>query len=413
LGVELNKRGYETYAMGKLHYNPYRPPGEPRTTHGLKTTEITESGRLIGKFDPMNRLTGLEDYLDYLHTVGWGGYSRGHGLGNNDVYAAPSPIPEEHYVDTWVAERALHYMTEHIEQHKEKPFFMWVSFPKPHSAFDPPHPYNRLYDPRDMTEPAGSFQDLKERGLDELAKRHFNSMWDLLSPQAMKVIKAYYYGLITHQDKQIGKLLDFLEGNGLRDDTIVIYTADHGEMLGDFGLYFKTNFYNGSVRVPLMISYPRKISGGRVTDALAGLQDLLPTMLSLAGAPLEQEVDGRDLTPILLHDQPVRDYYVAQTNDDPTQQYMVASAEWKFIYHQHGGVEELYNQFEDPQELHNLADSGGEAQRVKEDMRRFLIQWCRDNGDKAMLDNGDLKKREHVPNFDKPERGNNFGRRWY
>jgi arylsulfatase A-like enzyme len=438
LGDELNKRGYETYAIGKLHYNPYGGPGEPRTTHGLKTTELMESGRILGKFDPKNKLIGLEDYHDYLHTVGWGGYTRGHGLGNNDVYAAPSPIPEEHYVDTWVANRAIDYMREHMGSQPEKPFFMWASFPKPHSAFDPPHPYNRMYDPREMPAPVGEMSVLQDRELDELVARHFDYMWDLLSPQAMKVIKAYYYGLITHQDKQIGKLLDFLEQNGLREDTIVVYTADHGEMLGDFGLYFKTNFYNGSVRVPLMISYPRRIAAGQVTDALAGLQDLLPTMLSLAGAPLEQKVDGIDLTPVLTGNsggqaQGVRDYYVAQTGDDPGQMYMVASKEWKYIYTQLGGVEELYAQTGDLTELRNVAtDQDPNIQQVKKDMRKFLIRWCEDNGDLGMLDGGDLKvtQRGDAGEADgeggaggkggksgkskgKAARGNTFGRRWY
>jgi arylsulfatase len=414
LGEEMNKRGYETYAIGKLHYNPYRAPGEPRTTHGLKTTELMESGRILSKFDPQNRLVGLEDYHDYLHTVGWGGYTRGHGLGNNDVYAAPSPIPQEHYVDTWVADRAIAYMQQHIQDQPEAPFFMWASFPKPHSAFDPPQPFAQMYDPRDMPDPLGDLELLKARELNEQVERHYDYMWDLLSPQAKKVIKAYYYGLISHQDQQIGKMLDFLEKNGLRDDTIIVYTADHGEMLGDFGLFFKSNLYNSSVRVPLMISYPRKIAKGKVSHALAGLQDLLPTMLSLADAPLEQEVDGRDLTPAIIGYQPVRDYYIAQCGDDPVQQYMVAGLEWKYIYHQQGGVEELYSQLEDPAELYNRASSNDpEIQQVKAAMRQYLIHWCTENNDKGMLENGDLKKQERTSQQEKPKRGNTFGRRWY
>ena len=414
LGEELSKRGYETCAIGKLHYNPYRGPGEARTTHGIETTELMESGRILNKFDPQNKLLGLEDYHDYLHTVGWGGYTRGHGLGNNDVYPAPSPIPEEHYVDTWVADRAIAYMEKHVRQQTNTPFFMWASFPKPHSAFDPPMPYHQMYDPRELPEPIGSLKSLEARGLHAEVARHYDYMWDLLSPQARQVIKAYYYGLISHQDKQIGKLLDFLEQNGLREDTIVVYTADHGEMLGDFGLYFKSNFYNGSVRVPLMISYPRLIAKGQVSDALVGLQDLLPTMLSLSGEPLGRAVDGRDLTPVLTGGQAVRDYYVAQCGDDPVQQYMVASREWKYIYHQQGGVEELYSQTDDPGELHNEASSSDDGIRsVKAEMRAYLVRWCQDNRDDGMLENGDLKKQEIIIRDDKPRRGNRFGRRWY
>jgi arylsulfatase A-like enzyme len=400
--------------VGKLHYNPYQPPGKPRTTYGLTTTELAESGRIVGKFDKENRLTGLEDYLDYLHTVGWGGYTRGHGLGNNDVYAAPSPIPQEHYVDTWVADRSIHYMREHMAERKEKPFFMWASFPKPHSAFDPPYPYNRMYDPREMPDPVGSLEMMRERGFDDRVQRHYEHMWDLLSPQAMRVIKAYYYGLISHQDAQVGKMLDFLEENGLREDTIVIYTADHGEMLGDFGQYFKTILYNGAVKVPLLISYPRKLPKGKVTEQPAGLQDLLPTMLSLAGQPLEQRVDGIDLTPAMVQDQPLRKYYVAESGNEPKPQYMVANGDWKYIYSKRGAFEELYDQRSDPAELDNLvASPDPEIQRIKSEMRSYLTDWCRDYGLPDMLRNGELQSVEHVPDFRRPERGNTFGRRLY
>lgn len=414
LGEELSKRGYETYSMGKLHYNPYRGPGEERTTHGIRTTEFAESGRILSKYDPKNQITGLEDYHDYLHSVGWGGYTRGHGLGNNDVYPATSPVPQEHYVDSWVADRAIAHMRNHVETDKETPFFMWISFPKPHSAFDPPRPYDSMYDPRDMPDPAGSIDILKDRGLDNEVKTHYGHMWDLLSPQAKKVIKAYYYGLISHQDKQIGRVIDFLETNGLRENTIVVYTADHGEMLGDFGLYFKKNFYNGSIRIPLMISYPAKLPAGRVSGQLVGLQDLMPTLLSLAGAPLEVPVDGIDLTPVLMKDKAVRSYYIGQCGDDPNQQYMIISLRYKYIYHQLGGVEELYDQLLDPAELDNLAKSGEPGIRsIIETMRTELLRWCRDNGDYAMLENGMLKKTVCSPDKNWPKPSNPFGRRLY
>lgn len=414
LGEELNKRGYETYSMGKLHYNPYRGPGETRTTHGIRTTAFAESGRILSQYDPVNQLTGLEDYHDYLHTVGWGGYTRGHGLGNNDVYPAPSPIPEEHYVDTWVADQSIAHMQNHLLTNRETPFFMWVSFPKPHSAFDPPRPYDSLYDPREMPEPVGNIDILKERALHQEVKTHYGHMWDLLSTEAKKVIKAYYYGLITHQDKQIGKIMDFIESNGLYEDTIMVYTADHGEMLGDFGLYFKKTFYNPSVRVPLIIRYPSRIKAGTVSEQLVGLQDLMPTLLSLADSPLEAAIDGLDLSPVIFENKAIREFYIGQCGDDPYQQYMVISLQYKYIYHQLNGVEELYDQLLDPTEVHNLAASHKvDIASIRANMRHILIQWCVDNGDYGMLEKGDLKKSES----DSPQAwvkpANPFGRRLY
>ncbi|TVY09458.1 sulfatase family protein [Paenibacillus cremeus] len=415
LGEELVKRGYETYSVGKLHYLPYRKPGEPRTVHGLQHVELAESGRILGKYDKLGQLEGVEDYHDYLKTVGWGGYTRGHGLGNNDIYPASSPIPEEHYVDSWVANGAISYMKKHVQEQPDKPFFMWASFPKPHSVYDPPRPYDALYDPREMPDPVGDIGMIRERGLDLLYSEHINYIWDLLSPEAKKVIKAYYYGLISLQDKLIGNMLRFLDEQGLRDNTIVIFTSDHGDLMGDFGLYFKRCFYNGSVKVPLMISWPGHIPAGTTSDELVGLEDLMPTLMSLIGEPLEQAVDGKDLSPVLLEQKPVREYYVSQSETSGMKMsYMITNKTWRYMYHVYGGVEELYNEVEDPQELHNLAhstDSG--VQDLKEQMRVELLKWIISNEDHNMLEHGDLLRVEKLEDLPLPKRHYLFGRRFY
>lgn len=415
LGEELTRRGYETYAVGKLHYLPYRRPGEARTTLGIRHVELAESGRIINKFNPTGEMRGLEDYHDYLYEVGWGGYTRGHGLGNNDVYPAPSPIPEEHYVDSWVAKRAMAYMERHLEDKPDQPFFMWASFPKPHSAFDPPRPFDTYYDPREMPAPFGDISLIRKRGLDYLYNDHYSYIWDLLSPETMKTIKAYYYGLIALQDKLVGQMLDFLENKGIRENTIVVFLSDHGELLGDFGLFFKRQFYNGSVKVPIMISYPAKIKPGQISDEPVGLQDILPTLCSLIGTPLGREVDGCDLSPVLFENRPVRDFYVSQSYGDPgRQQYMIADKAWKYVYHEYGGVEELYNELEDPAELNNLAESTDPSvQQRKTRMQEALLQWCLDNEDAQMIASGRLSFVEQKEAPDLPHRHYLFGRRFY
>lgn len=414
LGEELNKRGYETYAMGKLHYLPYKDKKEERTTYGIKHVELVESGRMLKEFDPTGQREGIEDYFDYLKTVGWGGYTRGSGMGNNDIFPVTSAIPEEHYVDTWVTDRSLYHMEKHLETKSEVPFFMWASFPKPHSAYDPPYPYNMMYDPREMPSPIGDIEAIRERGLYKLLLDYHKHDWEPLSPEAKKVIKAYYYGLISLQDKQIGRLLDFLEKKEILEDTIIIYTTDHGEMLGDFGLYFKKKFYNGSVKIPMMISYPKKFGKGMLYSEPVGLQDLLPTVMSLIGEPLEQKVDGQDLTTALTNNTPIREYYISQCDNHPWQQYMVAGKEWKYIYNEYGGIEELYNLKEDSNELHNLAGRNDEkTTSVKNRMRQYLINWCKENGDMDMLDGNDLRKESLPEKLELPDKFTGFGRRYY
>jgi arylsulfatase len=414
LGVELRNRGYQTYAMGKLHYLPYMPTPEERVTHGIDTVELYESGRILKEFDPYLTRGGLEDYYDYLKTVGWHGYTRANGMGNNDVYAVTSAIPEEHYVDTWVADRALYYMRRHLEDAPDRPFFMWASFPKPHSAFDPPRPYDSLYDPREMDDPVGGIVDLKEQGIDNSYAEYLRLMWDKLSLQAKKQIKANYYGLISLQDKQIGRLLQFLQDNGLEEQTIVVYTADHGEMLGDKGIYFKRIFYDPAVHLPLFIKYPLRLTRSFRTNCLAGLQDILPTLCSLMGRPLDREVDGQDLTPVLTRNEKVRDYYVSQCNtSDPSrpenQIYMIIDGVWKYLYTVYGGIEELYDRRADVRELHNIAAN---LPFKTAEFRNLLLQWCRENGDLEMLTDGGLTKTAQKPReIVRP--ANPFGRRFY
>ena len=415
LPAELAAAGYRTYATGKLHYLPYAPPGEPRVTHGFQVAEVAESGRALGKWDPEGRLRGLEDYLDYLHEVGWGGYSRANGLGNNDVFASASQMPPEHYVDSWVATRAIHHLDRHVQEHRGQPFFLFASFPKPHSAFDPPRPFDARYDPRQMPDPTGSVELLAERGLTALASRPEEYEWNKLSPEARRTIKAHYYGLVTFQDLQVGRLLDFLEQRGLREDTLVVFTADHGEMLGDFGHYFKETFYEGSARVPLIASQPGTLPEGRQEEGLIGLHDLMPTLLAAAGEPVPAGIDGLDLSAMLRGGGPVREALVAQCHDAPRQQYMVRDRRWKYIYHQDGAVEELFDLDADPHELCDLSESASEpAASRRRSLRSYLVDWCRRHGDDAMLDGDDLAAADSRPHFRRPPpEYSPFGRRYY
>jgi arylsulfatase len=414
LGTELQKRGYRTYCMGKLHYLPYMPTPEGRVTHGIETVELYESGRILKEFDPMLERGGLEDYYDYLKESGWHGYTRANGMGNNDVYAAASAIPAEHYVDTWVADRAIYHIQKHLNVSPDQPFFMWASFPKPHSAFDPPRPFDSMYDPREMDDPVGNIDYLIKAGIDNSYAEYVRFMWDKLSPQAKKQIKANYYGLISLQDQQIGRLLQFLHDNGLEEKTMVVYTADHGEMLGDKGIYFKRIFYEPAVHLPLLIKYPERLPQGIKTTCLVGLQDILPTLCSLTGEPLTVPVDGQDLTPLVTHNEKGREYYVSQCNtsdpDRPENQiYMITDGAWKYIYTVYGGVEELYNLRVDAGELNNLAL---DCPIWTAKFRDLLLQWCLENGDHEILDGTQLLRVPKTKSTGKAP-ANPFGRRFY
>ncbi|MFP4105230.1 MAG: sulfatase [Phycisphaerae bacterium] len=375
--------GYRTYACGKLHYVPYQAPDKPRLTHGFEVWDSAESGRMIKQFDPKGRRGGVEDYHDFLCENGWGGYERAHGIGNNDVRPCASPLPEELNVDHWVADRTIQRLGEHERDHSDQPFLMWCSFPKPHSPYDPPMGYADMYDPRQVPECAGDESMLDDRNPNIIRTRTTHAH-DSLSPEARRVIKAYYYALTTFHDAQIGRVLSKLEELGLAEDTIVIYTADHGDLMGDFGSWFKQYFLEGSAHIPLIVRTPDGPEGQRRTQ-LAGLQDILPTLADLTGCPLDQEVHGTSLRPCICDDWPTRELFYGQCNDAPRQAAMVTDGTIKYCWAQENGTEELYNLAEDPQELVNLA-SRAENETLLAEWRGKLIEQAKRFEDNGLFD---------------------------
>ncbi|MFP4053431.1 MAG: sulfatase [Phycisphaerae bacterium] len=375
--------GYRTYAMGKLHYVPYSAPDQPRLVHGFDVWDSCESGRIIQQYDYAGEKRGVEDYFDYLHDVGWHGFTRAHGIGNNDVRPCASPLPEEHNVDHWVADRTLARLREH-QQHVDQPFLAFCSFPKPHSPYDPPARFAEMYDPRKVPDPVGDpgMLDGRNPTIDSIRITHAQKT---LSPEARKVIKAYYYGLISFQDAQVGRVLAGLEEMGLAENTIVIYIADHGDLMGDFGSYFKCNYLEGSVRVPMIVRASGLPAGERRRQ-LVGLQDILPTLAAMTGAPLEEPVDGQDMTPWARSDEaPGRELFYSQCHESPRQSAMVCDGRWKYCYAEQGAVEELYDLQEDPHELTNLAAEADNAGLVRE-WRQKLIAEATRLGDENLLD---------------------------
>jgi arylsulfatase A-like enzyme len=387
----LKSAGYRTYAMGKLHFVPYSPPGAPRLVHGFEHVDLCESGRIIAQFDPPGKTRGLEDYFDYLTDTGWHGYTRAHGIGNNDVRPCASPLPPGLTVDHWVADCTLRQIDRHFRESADRPFFMFMSSPKPHSPYDPPTPCDRMYDPRSVPAPWGSIRDLQGRNPFLLHTIYPHAV-DSLSPQAWQVIRAHYYGCVSWLDTQVGRVLARLDAIGQRENTLVLFTADHGDLLGDFGSVFKTNHLNGSVRVPFIVAGPG-VARGAASEALVGLQDVLPTFAAAAGADIGSPVQGKDLSPLLADpSKGVRDIYYSTTSMDPELSVMVADAQWKYVYSQAaGGVEELYDQRRSLTEEQNLA-TDQRFRSIKDQMRERLKAAARELGDTDIFDeNGELK----------------------
>jgi arylsulfatase A-like enzyme len=184
---------------------------------------------------------------------------------------------------------------------------------------------------------------------------------------------ASYYGLISHIDWHVGRILDALERRNLLDTTAVIYATDHGEMLGEHGLIQKSVFYEGAIRIPLIVRYPPRVRPG-TSDALVELHDLTPTILDLAGLDPMRTCEGRSLVPLLEQPSALpadwRDCVFSELKGE----HMIRTDRYKYTYRTGEARQELFDLEDDPDELRNR--SGDPAlEGVERELRDRLLSW--------------------------------------
>lgn len=267
-------------------------------------------------------------------------------------------IAAEHHQTTWCAEEAISFLSEE----RDGPWLMSVNPFDPHPPFDPPAEYLDRVD-RDAV-PMPLFRPEELECQPEFG-RIAHQTESPVSPEAYDArgMVAAYYAQIELIDDQVGRILDALDRTGQRDSTLVIFTSDHGEMLGDHGLRLKgCRFYEGAVRVPLIISWPGHVCEGLVSEALVELTDLVPTIDDAVGIPDEEGIHGRSLMPILTgsgdphyHRAFVRsEYHDALARPEPSHANMIRDDRYKLVaFHGHE-IGELYDLQEGPDEFRNL-----------------------------------------------------------
>jgi len=278
-------------------------------------------------------------------------------------------VPAEYHQTTWCAEKTIDFLAEP----RTGPWLMSVNPFDPHHAFDPPEEYLRRYDPDDLPSPAYRpgelegkpvFQQIDHQGAYGGGGLSFA---DTTDRQHREVIAAYY-AMVELVDDQVGRILRALDETGQREDTLVIFTSDHGEMLGDHGIFLKgPYFYEPAVHVPLIISWPGRLSSGLRSDALVELVDLVPTLLQACGLEVPERIQGKSLFPICggqsdpsqHRDFVQAEYYngMAGHRDPAAFATMWRNRQHKIVVH-HGTVPgELYDLEADPGEFTNLWDS--------------------------------------------------------
>lgn len=265
--------------------------------------------------------------------------------------------PDEHR-DIVFLEEAKRYLREK----KESPFFLHVSFTDPHWPWNMPEKYFNMYDPETVDWPDLIPDDLEDDWL--AAKRYHEEGWDKIPENIIRLCRAKYYGSVSYVDFYVGQLLDILDEMGLAENTLVMYTSDHGDMAGEKGLWFKDLLFDASARIPMIARMPGVIPAGRKCDSLISLVDLFPTFAGLTDSEkdLPEGLSGQNLADVFCGQEGVRRYVFCTYHIDKKtlhpQTMMVRSARWKCIRYEQADSDSqyvLYDMDNDPDEVVNLA----------------------------------------------------------
>jgi len=334
---------------------------------------------------------GLDDYMEWLkREVGPWAEERGHGVDANGWTARPFHLEERYHPTVWTTNVALDVLRK---RDPTKPFFIWISHLYPHSPYTPPQVYWDMYINEELPEiPVGDWAeryDVPNPGLSRTA------WFGRLTPDQDQRGRAGYMGVITHIDDQLGFLSEQLKriGKGEFDRSMVIFTADHGDMLGDHHLHRKTYPFEGSARIPFVVKYPASMDmPSGAFENVVGLQDVMPTILEAAGVEAPETVTGRSVFEA-VRGQPWREFFHGEHSccydDTNAWQYLTDGRE-KYAWNPMTDEEFLFDLRGDRHELHNLATEKTGSLRS---WRRRLIDLLGKRGD-GFSDGKRLIKRE-------------------
>jgi len=334
----LRRLGYRTALSGKMHFCG------PDQLHGYE-----------------ERLTSDIYPADYGWSVNWDApeerLSWYHNM-SSVLQAGPCVRTNQLDFDEEVVFKAQQYLYDHVRRDADQPFCLTVSMTHPHDPYTIPEAFWNLYRDEDIPLPEHLIEQADQDPHSQRLMKVID-LWDKPLPeQKIRDARRAYFGACSYIDANIGKLLTTLEECNLAEDTIIVFSGDHGDMLGERGLWYKMHWFEMAARVPLLVHAPRHFRPHRVSQAVSTM-DLLPTFVALGGGELEPglPLDGRSLLAHLQgtggHDEVIGEY-MAEGTISPLM--MIRRGDWKFIYSEQDPLL-LFDLRNDPQERENLAAS--------------------------------------------------------
>ena len=415
----LKDDGFRTHGIGKCHFTP-----DKFALRGFETREIQEEGG--------ESLENLEKhhYVKYLHEKKYDHICESNGV-RGEMYYTPQPsqLPAKDHPTQWIGDRSIAF----LQEEQERPWYLYTSFIHPHPPFNPPNPWHKLYRPAMMPHP-----DVPEDW--ESLLTYINRVQNRykygdqgINRHHMRLIKAYYYACISFVDYQIGRILETLEKTGQMENTLILFSSDHGEHLGDRNSFGKRSMHDSSARVPMILRQPGRFDGGQVCDTPVSLVDIAPTFLSAAqnqsykenGSVASHTLDGEDMHAVLTG-KSTRKVVFSQYSSaagwllDPSQQqylqqeenllrahfssYMAVSKEAKYIYSALDNREFFFDRISDPLERRNRAGVMF-VQQAKQEMKQTLIRHLKASGETAGIVENEWKQFPKVSINPDPDAG--------
>lgn len=349
IASEFTRHGYQTQAIGKLHVFP------ERSQIGFQNVLLHDGYLHFARKKP--RDIGLvDDYLPWLREKTGDPKADyfDNGLNCNSQVARPWDKDEALHPSTWIVSEAQEFLRR---RDTRKPFFLYLGFHRPHPPYDPPQwAFDQyVHDPMPAP-PVGDWADEVLGPLDDSWRA--DPSVAKLSPRALQRARAGYFGHISHIDLLLNRLIETLAEYGLRQDTVLCFVSDHGELLGDHNAFRKVLPYEGSVRVPLLLQGPGIPRKTVVSDVVAELRDVMPTLLDAAGLPVPDGLDGKSLLPVARGEQPtVRAFLHGEHTAFGQSVHYLTDGKEKYIWWSGTGREQHFDLTQDPHECHDLGPS--------------------------------------------------------
>jgi arylsulfatase len=357
----LTQNGYQTRAQGKMHFHPMR------ANYGFEHMEL-----------PM-------EYYRERHRNASSGLPKEHGVGENEIEPVISTVDEAHSLTHWTVSRSVDFLETRDET---RPFFLWTSFTKPHPPFDPCANYWALYQNKDLPLPAyGDWsKNLKDTPQGFMWPTYFLNNAYRMSDEQLQDVKRAYYACITQIDYSLGLLFARMRELNLLENTWIVFTADHGDMMGDHHMAAKSVFFEGSAHIPMIVRPPSKpreehCFRGVECNTLVSLADVMPTLLNIAGVKKDLDLDGEDLIELTKSSGKERIFYGNSSDNF----FVVIEDDYKYHWTSMGGAELLFNIKDDPKEQKNLATISAHKTRLKK-MRKQLFDFLNRTDNKYIKD---------------------------